>query len=188
VGFVTSDSGFYLPDFYSGTFTWSGPNLSTGGFRVLAERELGSGVIATVDYAYGGALMLNESGGPVNLSSAGPAMDTMHRHAVSCKLSGMMPKSHTRWIASYRASLGGYTLTPVDMFNVSPGQTDPYLSLFISQPLPSGIGFLQGRMEALLDVRNLLAQGYLPVIGSEGQMLYLVQSARSVRGGVAFTF
>jgi hypothetical protein len=43
-------------------------------------------------------------------------------------------------------------------------------------------------MEALLDLRNLLAQGYVPVMGKDGQMLYLVQSSRSVRGGLAFSF
>jgi hypothetical protein len=43
-------------------------------------------------------------------------------------------------------------------------------------------------MEMLLDLRNLLAQGYVPVIGSDGRTVYLVQSARSVRGGVAFNF
>jgi hypothetical protein len=43
-------------------------------------------------------------------------------------------------------------------------------------------------MEALLDLRNLLAQGYIPVLGQDGQTLYLVQSARSIRGGLAFTF
>jgi len=45
-----------------------------------------------------------------------------------------------------------------------------------------------GHMELLLDVRNLLAQGYVPVMGSDGRTLYLVQSARSVRGGLAFSF
>jgi len=43
-------------------------------------------------------------------------------------------------------------------------------------------------MELLIDIRNLLAQGYVPVIGSDGQTVYLVQSARSVRGGLAFNF
>jgi hypothetical protein len=43
-------------------------------------------------------------------------------------------------------------------------------------------------MEALVDVRNLLAQGYVPVVGQDGQTVYLVQSARAIRGGVAFTF
>jgi hypothetical protein len=43
-------------------------------------------------------------------------------------------------------------------------------------------------MELMVDVRNLLAQGYVPVVGRDGQTLYLVQAARSVRGGVAFSF
>ena len=43
-------------------------------------------------------------------------------------------------------------------------------------------------MEALIDVRNLLAQGYVPVVGQDGQTVYLVQAARSVRGGVTITF
>jgi hypothetical protein len=47
---------------------------------------------------------------------------------------------------------------------------------------------MPGNMEALIDLRNLLAQGYVPVMGPDGQTVYLVQSARSVRGGVAFTF
>jgi hypothetical protein len=83
-------------------------------------------------------------------------------------------------ITSYRW-VNGTTLTPVDMFNGSPGQSDPFLNVFVRQPLG-------GHMEALIDIRNLLAQGYVPVMGSDGQTVYLVDSARSVRGGVAFTF
>jgi hypothetical protein len=44
------------------------------------------------------------------------------------------------------------------------------------------------KMDALLDLRNLLAQGYLPVMGPDGRFVYLAQSPRSLRGGVAFTF
>ena len=43
-------------------------------------------------------------------------------------------------------------------------------------------------MEVLADVRNLLAQGYVPVIAQDGHTLCLVQSARAVRGGLAFVF
>ena len=91
--------------------------------------------------------------------------------------------THTRWQASYQW-MNGRALTPVDMFNASPGQTDPYLNIFVRQPLPC----LQGRIEALVDIRNLLAQGYIPVIARDGHTMYLLQSARSVRGGVAFSF
>jgi hypothetical protein len=83
--------------------------------------------------------------------------------------------------------VNGPGLTPVDMFNASAGQSDPYLNIFIRQPIPT-LGFLPSHMEAVIDVRNLLAQGYVPVLGQDGQTVYLVQSARSVRGGVAFTF
>jgi hypothetical protein len=38
------------------------------------------------------------------------------------------------------------------------------------------------------DLRNLLAQGYVPVLGAMGIAVYLMQSARAVSGGVAFTF
>jgi hypothetical protein len=43
-------------------------------------------------------------------------------------------------------------------------------------------------MEILMDLRNLLAQGYVPVMGRDGRTVYLVQAARSARGGVAFSF
>jgi hypothetical protein len=43
-------------------------------------------------------------------------------------------------------------------------------------------------MEAVVDVRNLLAQGYIPVMTQDGSTIFLVQSARSVRGGLSFTF
>ena len=98
-------------------------------------------------------------------------------------MSGTVGRTRTRWIASYRW-INDPALTPVDMFNASPGQSDPYLNLFIRQPIPT----LGGHMEAFIDLRNLLAQGYVPVLGQDGQTVYLVDSARSIRGGVAFTF
>jgi hypothetical protein len=73
------------------------------------------------------------------------------------------------------------------MYNASPGQSDPYLNLFVHQPIPS-MGFLPGHVEAVIDLRNLLAQGYVPVLAQDGQTVYLVQAARSVRGGLTFSF
>jgi hypothetical protein len=101
-------------------------------------------------------------------------------------MSGTLPRFKTRWIASYRW-INGPALTPVDMFNASAGQADPYLNVFFRQPIP-GTRFLNNHVDAVVDVRNLLAQGYIPLLGQDGHTVYLVQSARSVRGGVAFTF
>jgi Carboxypeptidase regulatory-like domain len=182
-GEVSADSGEFLPDVYSGTFTYNGGELSTQGVRVVVERNLLPNLTATVDYGYGGVIALPGSG--ISWQEARALLRVEHRHAAALKLAGGVPHCKTHWIASYKWT-SGPALTPVDMFNASPGESDPYLNFFLRQPLPSW--FVPGHMEALLDLRNLLAQGYIPVLGQDGQTLYLVQSARSIRGGLAFTF
>jgi hypothetical protein len=187
-GQVTSAGGFLLPDLYSGTFSYAGGTLDTPGFRAVLQHKFSSDLTATLDYAWGGTLNLSQSdvAQPIALQDAQQAISTVRRHALAAKFNGTVPRLRTRWIASYRW-VNGQALTPVDMFNVSPGQSDPFLSFFVRQPIPN-IGFLTGHMEALIEVRNLLAQGYVPVVGQDGQTVYLVQAARSVRGGLAFSF
>jgi hypothetical protein len=187
-GEVSAAGGFLLPDVYSGTFSYAGKTLNSNGVRVVLQRKFSADLTATLDYAFGGVLDLARPDVAANvaLQDAQHWITTQKRHALAAKFSGTIPQSHTRWIASYRW-INGAALTPVDMFNASPGQSDPYLNVFLRQPIPS-MGFLPAHMEAIIDVRNLLAQGYVPVIGQDGQTVYLVQAARSVRGGVAFTF
>jgi hypothetical protein len=180
-GEATAAGGFLLPDMSSGTFSYLGPNLDTNGLRVVLQHKFSDDLAATVDYAYGGVLDLSRPDVP--LANAQQWISTQRRHAVAAKLAGTVPRTHTRWIASYRW-INGPAITPVDMFNTSAGQSDPFLNVFIRQPIPC----FGGRMEALIDIRNLLAQGYVPVVGQDGQTLYLVDSARSVRGGFAFNF
>ncbi|MGB8113666.1 MAG: carboxypeptidase-like regulatory domain-containing protein [Candidatus Sulfotelmatobacter sp.] len=183
-GEVTAAGGYLLPDVYSGTFSYLGDRLDTRGFWLVLQRKFCSDLSATLDYAYGGALDLTKP--DVELQQARQWMNTERRHAIAAKLSGNVPGTHTRVIASYRW-LNGPALTPVDMFNASPGETDPFFSLVIRQPIPT-LGFLPAHMEALIDLRNLLAEGYVPVMGRDGQTVYLVQAARAVRGGVAISF
>ena len=181
VGDFLADNGEVLPDLYSGTFTYRGRELDTRGLRIVLQRKLSSDVTATLDYGYGGVLDLAKD--DVMLRDARESILIRDRHTLAAKVSGTVPGAGTRWVASYRW-ISGQALTPVDMFNASPGHSDPYLNVFIRQPIPT----LGGHMEALIDLRNLLAQGYVPVLGQDGQTVYLVDSARSIRGGVAFTF
>ena len=180
-GEVTAAGGFLLPDVSSGTFSYAGPDLNTKGLRVVLQRKFSADLTATVDYAMGGVLDLSRTDVP--LDKAQQWISTQRRHAVAAKLSGKVPRTQTSWIASYRW-INGSAITPVDMFNSSAGQSDPFLNVFIRQPIP----LLGGHMEALIDIRNLLAQGYIPVLGQDGQTVYLVDSARSIRGGFAFIF
>jgi hypothetical protein len=184
IGELTTDNGNVLPDLYSGTFTYQGNDFHTRGIRFVLQRKLTSDITGMLDYEYGGVLdlaTLNES-----LASVSESSLVRQRHSVAGKITGLVPKSKTRWMASYRW-IDGQALTPVDMFNASGGQADPYLNLFFRQPIP-GTGFFPGHLEAIVDLRNLLAEGYVPVLGHDGHTVYLVQSARAVRGGVAFTF
>jgi hypothetical protein len=183
-GDVTASGGFLLPDISSGTFSYTGRPLNTDGMRVVLQRKFSSDLTATLDYAFGGVLDLSRP--DASLDQAQQWITTQRRHALAAKFSGTFARTHTSWIASYRW-INGTALTPVDMFNASPGQSDAYLNVFIRQPIPS-MGFLPGHVEAIIDVRNLLAQGYVPVLGQDGQTVYLVQSARAIRGGVSFTF
>lgn len=184
VGTVYDALGNVLPDVMSGTFSYNGGRFSTNGMRIVFERKLPSDVTATMDYAFGGVLDLN--GENVAWNDVRDMLAEHREQAVTAKLTGTLPGSHTHWITSYTWTSGS-PLTPVDMFNVSPGQADPYLSIFLRQPLPFA-HFIPCKMEAVVDVRNLLAQGYVPVMSTDGSTVYLVQSARSIRGGVAFTF
>ena len=184
VGDIDVPTGDILPDVYSGTFNYNAGELRAQGVRFVYQRKLEDNLIATLDYGYGGVLELDQPN--VDWSAVNQSLYHAWRHTAALKLNGKFAHTHTQWIASYRWTSGA-TLVPVDMFNASPGQADPFFNLFIRQPLPHFHG-MPGNMEALIDIRNLLAQGYVPVLGPDGSTVYLVQAARSVRGGLAFTF
>src|SRR6202142_1587275 len=184
VGEFSTLDGNVLPDLYSGTFTYQGNDFHTQGVRFVLQRQLTSEVTGTLDYEYGGVLDLAKPN--MSLDDVSQSSLVRQRQSVAGKITGVVPKSKTRWMASYRW-INGEALTPVDLFNASAGQADPYLNLFFRQPIPGG-RFFPGHMEAMVDLRNLLAEGYVPVLGHDGHTVYLVQSARAVTGGVAFTF
>ena len=178
------DSNALISDPFSGNFYYDGGSFHTQGVRAVYSHPLAGGFDATLDYGYGGVLTAPEK--LVQFSQTSTSLVTAKRHSAAAKLSGTSTRSGTKVIASYRW-LSGNALTPVDMFNASAGETDPYLSFFIRQPIPT-MHILPSGMEALIDVRNLLAQGYRPVLSADGSTVYLVQGARCIRAGLTFNF
>jgi hypothetical protein len=170
----------FLPDIYSSTFTFTGRNYSTSGVRAVAQHRFGNSLTTTLDYSFGGALVALPLDG-------GMGFKNQRLHSTTAKLSGMVPVTHTKWLTSYKWTSNNNAVTAVDLFNDSPGRSEPFLNLFLRQPIPMG-SLLPAKMEALVDVRNLLAQGYVPMWAPDGRTLYLVQSPRSLRGGLAFNF
>jgi len=185
-GDVSSIASDVIPDVSSDTFTFNGGNLETHGFRLVAEHTFSRELTALLDYAYGGAVSAPDWNSTGSWADLREALRVDDAHSVTAKLNGLIPESGTRWVASYKFTSSN-AVTPVDLFNASPGHADPYFSFVIRQPIPGG-SFIPGHIEAVLNVRNLLAQGYRPFLSPDGRTLYLVQAARAVRGGLAFTF
>src|SRR5437899_4635054 len=184
VGDLASDSGDVLPDLYSGTFTYRGKELDTRGMRLVLQQKLASDLTATLDYSYGGVLDLGKS--DVSVEDAHRWLRVKDRQSVAAKFSGTLPGAKTRWMASYRWT-DGPALTPVDMLTASAVQANPFLNPFAPRATPNN-AFRPCHRDASLDFRNLRPPGYVPVMGQDGRTVYLVQSARAIRGGVAFTF
>jgi Carboxypeptidase regulatory-like domain len=103
---------------------------------------------------------------------------------VTIRVAGTVPRAGTRIAANYGWTDFG-VLMPVHLFVTQAGIQDIGVNLHISQPLP--LIRMPWRMEATADLRNLLAQGYLP-LGGTGARSVLTNSPRLVRGGLNFIF
>jgi hypothetical protein len=175
--------GNVLPDPYSDAFAYdAGPSESWGGRVAYKERLTDSLDVAAI-YAYAGAMSPNGilADGPVE-----EGLQTRYRHSVAIRASGKVHKTGTEVIASYKW-ISGTALTQQDAFGESLYDMDPYLSVSIRQPLPIPGSFWSGRWQAVAEVRNLLAQGYVFLPSQDGQLL-LTPICRSFRGGLSFQF
>jgi hypothetical protein len=75
---------------------------------------------------------------------------------------------------------------PQHIFSTQRLYAEPGLNMIVRQPIPSIFGM--GKLEISADLRNLLAQGYLPMASSDGHRALIVQSPRAVRGGLSIIF
>jgi hypothetical protein len=168
----------------SGLVRIAGPRFSTAGMVANIEHKLPRGSQVRVSYANGSALVLPAALQPLGLAQL---LATAHAHRAqtcSISLSGTLDGSGTRWRATYRWQPEG-TVTSVASF--SQGAADPYLNVQFRQPIHMSRDG-EGGIEALLNLRNLLAQGYRPYVMSDGSMLVFAQDQRGISGGLAFNF
>ena len=100
VGEIGSDAGYFLPDIYSGTFSFTGSALQTQGVRFVYERKLGDSLEATFDYAYGGVLELDQPG--IDWALVHDNLKQAWRHSAALKLNG---KLGTRTPPGWRPTL-----------------------------------------------------------------------------------
>jgi hypothetical protein len=171
----------------SGLIRAAGNDFSTSGVMATVERRLAGANVVRLSYANGDSLVMSAlpaSQLPVGLAQILAAGHPRRTQMYSISLSGTLEGTGTRWRASYRWQSED-SVTRVAPF--AEGAADPYLNIKLRQPICARRDG-SGGLEALFDVRNLLAEGYRPYLTSDGSLLVFAQDQRGVQGGLAFTF
>jgi hypothetical protein len=174
-----------IPDMFSDSSIFDAGNLQSTGYTGALTQNLGEHVSLTVIYGDSAALTADDR----ELASATAAelrslIRQGRRRAVTTRVAATVPWTGTHVAASYQWTADHGWAMSGDLYSTQPYYPMPGLNLFFRQPIP---GFAR-RVEATADLRNMLAQGYLPLGMIGGQQFMLVQTPRSLRGGLAFIF
>jgi hypothetical protein len=186
-----ADSGQLLYDPASGLVRVAGPSFSTEGVEATLDQRLPKKYQLRASYASGDALRLTAStqqaGQGLAVAQLLASARARHAQMYSLSLSGKLDGTGTRWRATYRWQPED-TVTSVAAF--SQDAASPYMNIQLRQPIRLRRGASDGArgFEALVNVRNLLAQGYRPYVLSDGSVLVFAQDQRSFSGGLAFNF
>jgi hypothetical protein len=173
-----------LYDKSSGLLRTTGENYSTAGLVATVDHRLPRGNHIRLSYANGDALTMASAQRAATLSQIVAAARPRRTQTYSISLSGTLDGTGTRWRASYRWQ-PDETATPVAAYAIN--AAEPYLNFHLRQTVCRHNGSAHG-VDAMLDVRNLLAQGYQPMMLNDGSLLMFAQDQRGVSGGLAFTF
>jgi hypothetical protein len=179
--------GNVLPDLFSNASTLNAGSYSVAGYRASYLHKWSDHLSTGVVYGLSGVLV-PESGTLTtdNAAELRALLKPVREHSLTAQMIAQAPRSGTRLRASYEWASQA-AVTPADLYNISDTWAMPGMNLTVRQPLPQ-VSYLPGRFEATAEFRNLLAQGYVPIRTADGRRMFLVQSARSFRGGFNFVF
>lgn len=178
------NSGYVVYDPVTELLNVAGASYTTKGVVGDVKTRIHGETWLTLGFADGDALTMPAFAVPASLEGGLMTLKPQHTQMYSVAMSGHISQTGTHWQASYRWQPSN-TVTAVAPYDVA--SPDAYLSVILRQPLHCW-HLLPNGVEALVDVRNLLAEGYRPFITTDGSTLYFAQAERSVRGGVSFTF
>jgi len=176
-----------LPELSSNSAVFNIGNYSRSGFSASATQQVGDRLAFTIAAGRGGVLTASEG----KLSSTDPddlrrLIGLSQRQWVRGIVNAVVPFSGTRLTSSYEWS-DARALTPGHVFLTQKIFPETGLNIRVHQPLPA-FGGLPGRFEATAELRNLLAQGYLPIETGDGRRIVLASFPRALRGGLSFIF
>jgi hypothetical protein len=178
--------GDVLPDISDKSSILNIGSFQRTGFAAAVTQALGDRLDLGASFGRGGALALADHG--MALETADELRSntrTTQRFWASARASTTLPVIGTQISGSYQWT-DYSTIMPTHFYLTQSTYPEPGLNIRVRQPIPSFPG-IPGRLEATAELRNGLAQGYLPI--SDGtQRVLLIQQPRALRGGLSFIF
>ena len=154
-----------------------------GGIRITVSEPLTQGLAAAFTLSTGGGLSTRDSGAKT-LQQASESMRVEQGESATIALKGRIANSGTKVRAAYRWQPRSM-VTAVDAY--APFSDQAFLSFYLAQPLRCR-GVLPAGLSAVVDVTNLLEQGYQPLVSKDGKTVFLAQSPRVIQAGLSYTF
>jgi len=189
---IVAPAGLYtggdiLPDLFSNSSIFDAGNYHTLGYTASVTQKMGDRMNVSLMYGSVGVLVPQSDEIPSdNPDDLRHMIRSARRSAVTARTVAVIPGIGTHVIASYQW-MDQRSATPGQLYSTEQVRPDPGLNIYLRQPIPSVFN-LPWRMEATADLRNMLAQGYLPLSLADGRRILLIQNPRSFRGGLSFIF
>lgn len=189
---MAAPAGFYsngdlLPDLSSNSSIFNLGRYRRTGYMASVTQKLGDDFTVAVAAGTAGVLAVNEA------HPIGAQPDELRRQMrperrtwLATRVTTAVPWTGTRVATSFQWT-DYRALSPTHLFLTQGFQPELGLNLQIRQPIPV-VSIWSARLEASAELRNLLAQGYVPVSTFDGRKLFLIQNPRAVRGGLSFIF
>lgn len=171
----------FLQTFLASDFAYDAGAMSSWGARAAYQKQFSDDLSATVVYAWGGALSPISGGGPTD--TLRQALGTGYHSSVAGSVTAHVPIVGTQVTTGYKW-VGGNVVSRVDEFGETFFRVDPYFNLMVRQPIPWKC---LRHVQAVADLGNLFAQGYVPVATRDGQII-MVSAYRTFRGGLSLQF
>ncbi len=185
VNFVPA--GDLLPDLNSSSSIFNVGSYQRNGYTAGVAQRVGDNMEIGVAAGRTGALLApgQAMGAYTDVQDLRSGIHYGQRAWATVRASVRIPKAGTKIITDY-----GWTdfsaLMPTHVFLTERVTQDVGWNVYVRQPLPLFPG-MPWRLEMTADLRNILAQGYLP-LGTGTARSVLTNSPRAVRGGLSFIF
>jgi hypothetical protein len=177
-------AGELMPDLFSNSALFNAGVFENTGYMASVTQNLGDNYRVSATWGSLGVIEAHPNGLIESADDLLRAIGAGNRQAVTVRASGTVHQTRTRFVTSYQWA-NYRSAMPGPQYSTGSSRPEPGFNVMLKQPIPSLFGW---HVEASAEVRNLLAQGYLPLMMADGQQLLLVNTPRTFRGGLAFVF